>query len=174
MTRFCYLFLFSFAAILGEVLAESCGFKVMLLAPLVFYSAYVFGAPCGFAVAFTGGCVLDFCLGAANPWTVPFLFLIVCFAVLWLHQTETDSISLLIIPGAILPFLAQFPPAVIDGGFTWESILDAAADAVIAAILSAMLFPLAIMLLDFIGSGLSLELFADAKERLRNNRQRRT
>ena len=90
-----------------------------------------------------------------------------------LHQTERDSISLLIIPGAIIPFLAQFPPAVIHGGFTWQSILDAGADAVLAAVFSALLFPLAIMLLDLVGSSLSLELFADAKERLRN-RQRRS
>lgn len=172
MTRFCYLFLFTFAAVFGEVLAESSGFKVMLLAPLVFYSTYVFGVWYGGGVAFFGGCVLDFCLGASNPWTAFFLFLIVCFAIFWLYQTETDSISLLIIPGAILPFLAQFPASVIHGGFSWESILDAGADAVVAACFSAMLFPLAIMLLDFMGSGLSLELFADAKERLRN-RQRR-
>ena len=173
MTRFCYLFLFTFAAILGEVLAESCGIKVMLLAPLVFYTTYVFGHTSGIFVAFFGGCVLDFCFGAANPWTVLFLLTIVCFAAFWLHQTEQDSISLLIIPGAIIPFLAQFPPAVIHSGFTLQSILDAGADAVITAVFSALLFPLAIMLMDFIGSSLSLELFADARERLRN-RQRRT
>ena len=173
MTRFCYLFLFTFAAVAGEVFAESCGIKVMLLAPLVFYTTYVFGHFSGIAVAFCGGCVLDFCFGAENPWTAFFLLVIVCFAVFWLHQTERDSISLLIIPGAIIPFLAQFPPAVIHGGFTWQSILDAGADAVIAAVFSALLFPLAIMLLDLAGSSLSLELFADAKERLRN-RQRRS
>lgn len=168
MTRLCYLFLFTFAAIFAEVLAETSGFKLMLLAPLVFYITYVFGHYYGFAAAFLGGCVLDFCFGASNPWTAFFLLIIVGFAALWLHQTESDSVSLLVIPGAIMPFIAQFPPAVINGGFTLKSILDAGADAIVTAILSAMLFPLAIMLLDFIGSSLSLELFADAKERLRN------
>ena len=173
MTRFCYLFLFTFAAVFGEVLAESFGVRIMLLAPVVFYAAYVFGSASGTAVAFFGGCVLDFCLGATNPWTAFFLLLIVAFAIIWLHQTEADSLSLLIVPGAILPFLAQFPPAIIQGGFRWESILDAGADAVIAAILSALLFPVAIMVLDWIGAGLSLELFADTRERLRS-RQRRS
>ena len=104
MTRFCYLFLFTFAAVFGEVLAESFGVRIMLLAPVVFYAAYVFGSASGTSVAFFGGCVLDFCLGATNPWTAFFLLLIVAFAIIWLHQTEADSLSLLIVPGAILPF----------------------------------------------------------------------
>jgi len=170
MIRPAYSFLLLFLALTGELLAESGGFRLMLLAPVIFYLTFVFGHFYGIAGALSAGCVLDFCLGAENPWSALFLLSVIGFAMLWLYQTESDSLLLLVIPGVALPFLVQFPVSVIQGGFQWSVILDSLSDAVLCALLSAFLFPLLVLLLDWFGARLSLELFADAKERLRDRR----
>ncbi len=168
MTHFSYIFLISFLLVFVELLMESMGLRLMLFAPFVFYVSYVFGTGAGCAAALTGGMVLDFCFGYTNPWSALFLLLVVLFGRLWLRRMDSDSLSLLVIPGAVLPFLSQFPPAVIQAGFTLESIVDAASDAIIASLFSALLFPLVILLLDWLASLLSLELYSDARERMRN------
>ena len=120
MTRFSYIFLISFLLIFLELLLESMGLRLMLFAPFVFYISYVFGAGAGCAAALIGGMTLDFCLGHTNPWSAVFLLAVVLFGRLWLRRMGSDSLNLLVIPGAVLPFLAQFPPTLIqsaDAGF---------------------------------------------------------
>ena len=168
MTRFPYIFLVSFLLILAELLMESMGLRLMLFAPFVFYVSYVFGTGPGCAAALAGGMVLDFCFGYTNPWSAVFLLPVVFFGRFLLRRPDSDSLSLLVIPGAVLPVLSQFPPAVIQAGFSLSSLIDAAADAIIASLFSALLFPLVILLFDWLASLLSLELYSDARERLRN------
>jgi len=141
MTRFPYIFLVSFLLILAELLMESMGLRLMLFAPFVFYVSYVFGTGPGCAAALAGGMVLDFCFGYTNPWSAVFLLPVVFFGRFWLRRPDSDSLSLLVIPGAVLPVLSQFPPAVIQAGFSLSSLIDAAADAIIASLFSALLFP---------------------------------
>ena len=76
----------------------------------------------------------------------------------------------LMIPGAVLPFLSRFPADMIHSGFSSEVILDSFLDSLLCSFISAIFFPLLVILLDWIGAFLSLELFADAGERLRNRK----
>ncbi len=168
MTRFSYLFLISFLLLFTELLMESMGLRLMLFAPFVFYVSYVFGTPAGCITAVTGGMVEDFCFGYTNPWSVLFLLAVVLFGRLWLLRMGSDSLNLLMIPGAVLPFLSQLPPTLIRTGFAPDALIDAVSNAIVASLFSAFLFPLAILLLDWLASLLSLELYSDARERMRN------
>ena len=168
MTRFSYIFLISFLLIFLELLLESLGLRLMLFAPFVFYISYVFGAGAGCAAALIGGMTLDFCLGHTHPRSAVFLLAVVLFGRLWLRRMGSDSLNLLVIPGAVLPFLAQFPPTLIQSGLTLDSFVDSLSNAIVMSLLSAFLFPMAILLLDYLASLLSLELYSDARERMRN------
>ena len=117
MTRFAYVFLLSFLLIFAELLAESAGLRLLLFAPFIFYISYATDIRTGCAVALLGGMVLDFCFGYANPWSAVFFLFAVLLARLWLRRLGSDSLGLLLIPGAVLPFLTQFPAALIQSGF---------------------------------------------------------
>ena len=161
MIRFAYVFLLSFLLILAELLAESAGLRLLLFAPFVFYISYATDARTGCAAALLGGMVLDFCFGHANPWSAVFL------GRLWLARPGSDSLGLLVIPGAVLPFLTQFPATLIQAGFSHSTLLDAASDAVTASVCTALILPLAVLFWDWLASLFSLNLFTDARERLK-------
>lgn len=167
MTRFAYVFLLSFLLIFAELLAESAGLRLLLFAPFIFYISYATDIRTGCAVALLGGMVLDFCFGYANPWSAVFFLFAVLLARLWLRRLGSDSRGLLLIPGAVLPFLTQFPAALIQSGFSHSGLLDAASDAVTASVCTALILPLAVLFWDWLASLFSLALFSDARERLK-------
>lgn len=170
MIRAAYSFLLLFIALLLELLLGNLGIQMVLVAPVIFYLTFTFGRWYGIPGAVIAGCALDFCFGAANPWSVLFFLLVTAFAVLWLHHSKSDSLIPLVIPGAVLPFLAQFPASVIHSGFRGEAILEAFLDSLLCSFITALLFPLLVVTLDWIGSFFSLELFSDARERMRNRK----
>ena len=167
MIRFAYVFLLSFLLILAELLAESAGLRLLLFAPFVFYISYATDARTGCAAALLGGMVLDFCFGHANPWSAVFLLSAVLFGRPWLARPGSDSLGLLVIPGAVLPFLTQFPATLIQAGFSHSALLDAVSDAITASVCTALILPLAVLFWDWLASLFSLNLFTDARERLK-------
>ena len=170
MIRAAYSFLLLFIAFLIEVFLEYSGFRVILIAPIIFYLTFAFGHRYGIVCSILAGAALDFCYGAENPWTLLCFLLVTGFAVFWLHHSETDTMLPLMVPGAVLPFLSRFPADVIHSGFSSEMILDSFLDSLLCSFISAVFFPLLVILLDWIGAFLSLELFADAGERLRSSK----
>ena len=96
-----------------------------------------------------------------------FFLFAVLLARLWLRRLGSDSLGLLLIPGAVLPFLTQFPAALIQSGFSHSGLLDAASDAVTASVCTALILPLAVLFWDWLASLFSLALFSDARERLK-------
>ena len=170
MIRPAYSFLLLFFAFMIETLLENSGIRAVLIAPVIFYLTFAFGQWYGVACSILAGCALDFCFGAENPWSVLCFLLVTAFAVFWLHHSETDTMLPLVIPGAVIPFLSRFPADVIHSGFSSEVILDSFLDSLLCSFFTAILFPLMVVVLDWIGAFLSLELFADAGERLRNRK----
>ena len=170
MIRAAYSFLLLFIAFMIEVLLEYSGLRVILIAPIIFYLTFAFGHWYGIVCSILAGCALDFCFGAENPWTSLCFLLVTGFAVFWLHHSETDTMLPLMIPGAVLPFLSRFPADLIHSGFSSEVILDSFLDSLLCSFITAIIFPILVILLDWIGAFLSLELFADAGERLRNRK----
>ena len=98
-------------------------------------------------------------------------FFFVLLARLWLRRLGSDSLGLLMIPGAVLPFLTQFPPALIQSGFSHSGLLDAASDAVTASVCTALILPLAVLFWDWLASLFSLALFSDARKRLKETQR---
>lgn len=169
MTWAAYAFMIVFVSTLAELLLDSLGVSLPLVAMACFYIFVAYGLWSGLACALLGGGSLDFLLGREHPFSVLLLLLVMGLAALWLYRLEASSPLLLCVPGALLPFIVWVPWAAPAWSMSmaWLSaFFDCLSGAFLAAICSAILLPLAVMGLDFLGQRLELELFSDAKDRV--------
>ncbi len=166
MIRTVQIFLFLFFSVLIELLLSRNGMALPLAGLIVFYVSYVFGIGWGIGAAAFGGMLRDFSFGMPHPWSMLFLLGVALFALFWLYQMESNSLLLLMIPGAMLPVLFPLPVWLIEGGFGWRNLLETFSDTIACAILFSVLFPCLIILLDALNVRLNLGVYADAKERL--------
>ena len=169
MTWAAYVFLIIFFSTLLELLLDSIGISLPLIAIACFYLAVAHGLWGGLSCALLGGVSVDFLLGREHPFSVLLLLLVIALAMLWLYRLEASSPLLLCIPGALLPFIVWVPwaaPAWVSSIGWLSSLFDCLSGALLASLCSAILLPLSVMAFDFIGNRLELELFSDAKERV--------
>ena len=171
MTWAAYVFLLIFLSTLFELLFDSIGLSLPLIAIVCFYLATSYGLWGGLSCAIIGGCSLDFLLGRETPGSVILLLLVVGLSMIWLYRLEASSPFLLCIPGALLPFIVWTPwslPAW-NPSLVWLSaFFDCLSGSLLASICSTVLLPVAVLTFDYFGQMLELDLFSDAKERLAN------
>jgi len=168
MIKIIYILLFTTAAVFLETALRTFGVILPLAAPFVFYCAVAFGPYYGAVTALLCGCGLDFLSGHTHPVTAVTLGFVVVFAMFWLHKVESESVSLHIVPGALLPLIAWLPAAFFVSGTSFDQILSHASDLVIACILSAFILPVGIVVLDALNKRLEIELYSNAKIRIRH------
>ncbi len=168
MTWAAYVFMIVFVSTFTELLLDSLGVSLPLIAIACFYVSVAYGFWCGLSCAVIGGASLDFLLGREHPYSVLLLILVLGLAALWLYRLEASSPLLLCLPGAMLPFIVWVPWALPPWSMsmTWlSSLFDCVSGAMLAALCSALLLPLVSMALDYMGGLLELALFSDAKDR---------
>jgi len=169
MTAAAYIAVSLFATTFVELLLDSFGINLPLVAILCFYFAVAQGPLAGAACAFVGGASLDFLLGRSDPCTILLLLLVMVMGQIWLRRFEASSNFMLCIPGALLPIIVlvpwSLPPMELSTAW-FASFLDCISAAFMESVCSAILLPVMVYALDFIAGSLEIELFADAKARL--------
>lgn len=167
MIKIIYILLFTTVAVFLETSLRTFGIILPLVAPFVFYSTVAFGPYYAIPAAVVGGCGLDFLCGHTHPASIITLGFVIVFAIFWLHKVESESVSLHIVPGAVLPLIAWLPASFFVSGASFTHVLSPILDLIIACIISAFILPVEILILDALNKRLEIELYSNAKIRLR-------
>ncbi len=168
MIRFLYYFLAISVCLILETVLRTAGFCLPLTSFAVFYCAYVAGSLRGFLYACLAGFMLDSVLGCNIPWSMPAFAAIVPLAWLLRDVLESESPLLLIWVGAVLPLIVLLPQLPLRGG--WQVTLSLLPSLFLAAILSSVLLPLTVSVLDHFSTRLALPRFDEVKEMKRRER----
>ena len=170
MTETLYVIFFTVLAVACELILGSLGLFLPMTAVFLFYAAIVFGWRTGIWIAVIASCGLDLASGALLPRHLPGFIIVIALAWFWLNKVESESISLHLIPGALiapavwLSILPFFP------GSLFTNVFSQLPGVVTAAFCCAILLPLEIFIFDTMNEKLGIDLYTNVKMRLKNQK----
>ena len=164
MTRFVYVFLFTWVFCLLELMLRNFGLFFPFCAMFVFYAATAFGSGWGLTAACLGGISLDFLSsGTTHPWSVLIFALVVWLSQIWLRRVDSDSALLNFLPGFGIPILVWLLSVLFFAQYRLTVLTEQFPVVFPASFIGAVWLPVMIFLLDLLNEHLSLPLFANAK-----------
>ncbi|OQA88904.1 MAG: hypothetical protein BWY31_00089 [Lentisphaerae bacterium ADurb.Bin242] len=169
MIRLVYIVFLTVLCVFAELVLRSFGLLFPFAAFFVFYAATAFGPRPAFAAAILAACGLDFAggCGASHPWSFLALSAVIGLSFFWLHQVESESILLHSVPGAAIPFLVWLISLVFLSEHRFSAFADQLPGVILASFLASILLPVMIYALDTLNEKLGLDLYTDAKIKLK-------
>lgn len=168
MIRPAYILLFSTIFCTLEILFRNAGIFFPFCALFVFYVSLTFGKAWGFFTAILGACALDFTVaGASHPWTILPFAGIILFSKYWLHREEADSVFMNFLPGLMIPFITWGSDVIFHSDHFTEALLETFPGVFPASVISAVILPCMICLLDALNEKTGLPLYTDARLKMK-------
>lgn len=159
----CFILISTVLTIL-EVSLRSRGLILPLLPCWIFYLSVLCGWKKTIGIAVLLGLIMD--LLCANPFpTHIFTYNAIQIpAIVWLNRVESDSFVSLLLPGAVLPLIVYIPQTLLT---SWQNFIYFLPYLVPVCLVSALLLPIMILLLDSLANMLSFPLYANVKLQMR-------
>lgn len=169
MTEFIYITFLLFLAVLIETLIGSLGIIIPFTALLIFYISITYGWDLAVLCCLVAGLFIDINYGRSffiSPFS---LSAIVILAMFWLYRGEAKSLALHVIPGALAGAFYFLPLILISiyltnfsaGVFTQEL-----SHLIFCTVVSAVLLPVLVIVLDCVAEIFDFEIYAKAKEKM--------
>jgi len=163
-----YLFSVFFISISLEVLSGSFGILLPITALIIFYFTVTYCWEYGIFLAGICGIITD-SLFARDIFYSPFVFFaVVLFGALWLRRAESKMLLAHLFPGGIIAVITT-APHLITGTFSLgvsvQAIMQNISTLIFSVFISAMLFPLIIVILDSFSKYFGFELYVDARDK---------
>ena len=168
MVHLFYIFLLLFLSTFCELFFGSYGIIIPFLGIIIFYLTTVYNLKLGIVLAVIVGFLLDILYARTFYISSVTLCLISLFAIFWLRKGVVKHIHLQVLPGCIIASIYAIPVVVInyfmyENGFLVFFINIMVL--LVAMILTAILLPAIIFLLDGINTKLKINLYTDSKKR---------
>lgn len=169
MIQSVYIVFLTILCVLAELILRGFGLLFPIAAFFVFYVTTAFGPRPAFAAAILAAFGLDFAggCGALHPWSFLALSAVIGLSFFWLHQVESESILLHSIPGAAIPLIVWLLSLVFLAEYRFSSFAEQFPGVILASFLASILLPVMIFLLDTLNEKLGLDLYTDAKIKLK-------
>lgn len=172
MGKFVYIFLVLFLSIAIQIIAGNLGLIIPLMVLSVFYITVIFNWETGIMNAVLSGIAVDMLYGR-NLFISPFINIAAVFmAILWLHKGELKVLSFQMVPGAILSMMYIVPLVYLTYQQTEHGIilaLENIGTILVSMLITTLLFPCVIKLLDMINKPLGFNYYRASQERISKN-----
>ena len=143
-----------------EITLRSRGIILPLLPCWIFYLSVLCGWRKTVAFAVLTGLTMDLLCGCMFPVHIFTYNGVQVLAQIWLKRVESDSFVSLLAPGAIVPLIVYIPQSLLTSG---QSFLYFLPYLVPICLVSALLLPITILILDSLANLLSFPLYANVK-----------
>ena len=155
----CFILVSMFLTVL-EITLRSRGIILPLIPCWIFYLSVLTGWRKTVAFAVLTGLTMDLLCGCIFPIHIFTYNGIQILAQIWLRRVESDSFLSLFIPGATVPLIVYLPQSLLTSG---QSFLHFLPYLVPICLVSALLLPITILILDSLANLLSFPLYANVK-----------
>ena len=169
MIKTVYIFLLVFISIFTQILVGSAGLILPITALSIFYLTIITDWQTGVLTAAITGSIVDVIYGREIFLSPVLLVIIALLAILWLYKGELKRLPVQTIPAGFISFIYICPDLFItyhvyEQGF--YLLLEKLLIASVSLILSSLIFPPFIVLMDKINTPLKLNLYTKSKERI--------
>lgn len=169
MIKIVYIFLIFFASILLQIEVGSTGFVIPFIVMAVCYLTIIFSWRSVIIPSLIAGVIIDLLYGRDPYFSAPLLLLILLISILWLYKGNTKSISIQILPGFLIALVYIYPSFFIpyhehEHGFL--QTLEKIGFFIGSLILSSVIFPYFVYILDRISKAFGIPIYSKAKERI--------
>ncbi|MBR2428256.1 MAG: hypothetical protein IKB16_16090 [Lentisphaeria bacterium] len=155
----CFILVSMFLTVV-EISLRSRGLILPLLPCWIFYLSVVYGWKKTTGIALLLGVTMDLLCGCSFPIHIFTYNAVQIPANIWLKRVESDSFASLLFPGAILPLIVYIPQTLLT---TWQNFIYFLPYLVSICLVTALLLPVMILLLDSLANLLSFPLYANVK-----------
>lgn len=169
MSRVIYIFLVLFLAMVFQIYLGNIGLIVPLTALLVFYLTIVFDWQMGMLSGVFAGIILDLLYGRTLFISPCINILVSILAIVWLHKGELKFLALQMFPAAILSLLYIVPFVYLTYQQTQHGFFLAMKGLgviAVSTVISMLLFPCIIKVLDVINGPLGFDCYRTSDERI--------
>ena len=169
MIKVVYIFLLIFISIFTQILIGSAGLILPITALSIFYLTIITNWQTGTVTAVIAGSIVDILYGRTIFLTPVLLVIIALLAILWLYKGELKYLPFQTIPAGLISFIYICPHLfftyhVYEHGF--YLLLGKFLIVLLSLILSSLIFPPFIILMDKLNTPLKLNLYTKSQERL--------
>lgn len=168
MTLISYIMLTMALSIAAEIFCGSLGLLLPLPALLVFYFSAVENWPLGVFTGLVAGTVIDI-LYARDFLYTPFIMALAASAgSFWISRSESKSIPLHSLPGALTALIYCAPLFVTSfsaSRFSFSSVFHAFSGMVFGILASALALPLIVVCMDLTSESLGFKLYRNARDK---------
>lgn len=169
MIKVVYIFLLIFISIFIQILVGSTGLILPITALSIFYITIITEWQTGILTAAIAGSIIDILYGRTIFLSPLLLAIIALFAVVWLYKGDLKKLPIQIVPAGCISF-TYICPSLFTTYYMHEHgfylLLGKLVIVLLSAILSSLIFPFFIMLMDNINTPLKLNLYKKSKERI--------
>ena len=169
MAIFFFIFLTLSAGVLLELVSGSFGVIAPAALPVVFYFSIAFGWRTGLFCALGAGIAIDSIYGRAFPLSTLLLCISSGLSIFWILREDSKKLVMNLIPALVTGLIYMIPLCTLVlyfHGFEWRSFFLTFFRLSFGILLSLILFPLLIIVLDSYGNSFGFPLFRDARDRL--------
>ncbi len=169
MIKVVYIFLLIFISIFIQILAGSSWLILPITALSIFYLTIITDWQTGILTAAIAGSIIDIIYGKTIFLSPVLLVIIALLAILWLYKGELKFLPLQTIPAGFITFIYICPDLFVtyhvhEQGF--YLLLEKMLILLLSIILSSLVFPPFIALMDKINTPLRLNLYTKSQERI--------
>ena len=169
MSEYIYISLLCFIAVLTDLFFGTLGIILPVTAVLVFYLTVTYGWRIAVIAGITCGILLDSLYGR-QTFITPFIMLpVIATAIFWLLRGESKTLELHVIPGAVIAFFYIVPLSLmglVSSGISLEILKQHLANIMFGLLVSALMLPVAITILDYCAELMEFERYSDAKDKI--------
>ena len=169
MIKVVYIFLLIFTSIFIQILAGSAGLILPITALSIFYITIITEWQTGILTAAIAGSIVDILYGRTIFLSPALLVIIALLAVVWLYKGELKNLPIQTIPAGFISFIYICPELFVTyhvHEYGFYLLLGKLLIVLLSIILSSLIFPPLIMLMDKINTPLRLNLYTKSKERI--------
>ena len=162
-----FIFLLMFLAVITQVFVGSYGFFLPVAGYVTFYLAVTYGWQVGIIVAVIQGVSIDAIYLRHWPFSVIALSAVTGLALIWLWRADSKSLWAKVFPGCLIAVICTLPPTIgnlIRGGLIPDEWLCESMSWLFTMMISGVLLPLLIFLIDDLAERLGLPDFEQARE----------
>jgi hypothetical protein len=169
MIKVVYIFLLIFISIFIQVLVGSAGLILPITALSIFYLTIITDWQTGILTAAITGSIVDIIYGRTIFLSPALLVIVALLAILWLYKGELKYLPLQTIPAGFISFIYICPGLFVTYHLYEQGVylfLEKLLIVLLSLILSSLIFPPFIVLMDKINTPLKLNLYIKSKERI--------
>jgi len=169
MIKVVYIFLLIFISIFTQILIGSAGLILPITALSIFYLTVITNWQTGVLTASIAGSIVDILYGRSVFLSPVLLVIIALLAILWLYKGELKYLPFQTIPAGFISFIYTCPDLLVYYHIYEHGIyllLGKLLIILMSLILSSLVFPLFIILMDNINALLKLNLYTKSQKRI--------